>query len=103
MDANDVLDGWKHEDARRVLDAVRHAADGLITKGEMLAKLADAAGLAGPDGFEDLPAGVTVLGNLVAEINNIGMDKIELLEREGHIGDGNVIGLKEALAAAVGC
>jgi hypothetical protein len=61
MDANEVLDGWNHEDARKVLDAVRHAADGLITRGEMLAKLADAAGMTGPDGFEDLPAGVTFM------------------------------------------
>jgi hypothetical protein len=40
------------------------------------------------------------LRNLVAEINNIGIDKIEVLEREGHIGDGNVIGIKEAITKA---
>jgi hypothetical protein len=45
MDANEVLDGWNHEDARRVLDAVRHAADGMITEGEMIAKLKDASGV----------------------------------------------------------
>ena len=39
MDANEVLDGWKHEDAQQVLEAVRMAADGLITEGEMLGKL----------------------------------------------------------------
>jgi hypothetical protein len=44
MDANEALDGWNHEDARRVLDAVRHAADGLITEGEMIAKLKAASG-----------------------------------------------------------
>jgi hypothetical protein len=35
------------------------AADGLITKSEMLTKIADAAGVTH---FEDLPEGVTVLG-----------------------------------------
>jgi triphosphoribosyl-dephospho-CoA synthetase len=44
MDANEVLDGWHHEDAKQVLDAVKHAADGLITEGEMIAKLKDASG-----------------------------------------------------------
>jgi hypothetical protein len=61
MDANEVLDGWHYEDAQQVLEAVRHAADGLITRSEMLVKLADAAGLTSPEGFEDLPSGVTVL------------------------------------------
>jgi hypothetical protein len=39
MDAGDVLDGWNTEDARKVLEAVRMAADGMITEGEMIAKL----------------------------------------------------------------
>jgi hypothetical protein len=45
MDANEVFDGWRYEDAKQALDAVRHAADGLITEGEMLAKLKDASGV----------------------------------------------------------
>jgi hypothetical protein len=45
MDANEVLDGWHYEDARQVLEAVKMAADGLITEGEMLAKLKDASGV----------------------------------------------------------
>jgi hypothetical protein len=40
------------------------------------------------------------LRRLVAEVRNIGLDKIEILERDGHIGDGNVIGVKEAIAKA---
>jgi hypothetical protein len=44
MDANEVLDGWKHEDAQRLLEAVRMAADGMITEGEMIAKLKAASG-----------------------------------------------------------
>jgi hypothetical protein len=40
------------------------------------------------------------LRRLVAEIKNIGLDKIESLEREGHIGDGNVVGIKEAITKA---
>ena len=45
MDANEVLDGWRYEDAKQALDAVRHAADGLITQNEMLAKLKGASGV----------------------------------------------------------
>jgi hypothetical protein len=45
MDASEVLDGWRYEDAKQALDAVRHAADGLITQGEMLAKLKGASGV----------------------------------------------------------
>jgi hypothetical protein len=45
MDANEVLDGWNYEDAHHVLEAVKMAADGLITEGEMLGKLKDASGV----------------------------------------------------------
>jgi hypothetical protein len=45
MDANEVLDGWNYEDAHQVLEAVKMAADGLITEGEMLGKLKDASGV----------------------------------------------------------
>ena len=45
MDANEVIEGWHPEDARQVLDAVKMAADGMITEGEMLAKLKDASGV----------------------------------------------------------
>jgi hypothetical protein len=56
MDANDVLDGWNHEDAQRVLEAVRMAADGLITEGEMLGKLKTAGHKADlPNGDQDTP------------------------------------------------
>jgi hypothetical protein len=59
------------EDAHRVLEAVKMAADGLITKSEMLAKIADAAGVTH---FEDVPEGATVLGfeDLGALHNAIG-------------------------------
>jgi hypothetical protein len=45
MDANQVLEGWEYQDAQTVLDAVRQAADGLITEGEMLTKLKAATGV----------------------------------------------------------
>ena len=45
MEAHEVLNGWHYEDAKQVLDAVKRAADGLITEGEMIAKLKDAAGV----------------------------------------------------------
>ena len=43
MDGNDVLDGWNHEDARKVLEAVKMAADCMITEGEMVTKIKLAA------------------------------------------------------------
>ena len=45
MNVNEVLDGWHYEDAHQVLEVVKMAADGLITEGEMLAKLKDASGV----------------------------------------------------------
>jgi hypothetical protein len=45
LDANEVIAGWHPEDARQVLEAVQMAADGMITKNEMLAKIMDAAGV----------------------------------------------------------
>jgi hypothetical protein len=41
----EMLDSFKQRDAANILQAVRHAADGLITEGEMLTKLKDASGV----------------------------------------------------------
>jgi hypothetical protein len=53
MDANEVISGWQPDDARQVLEAVKMAADGMITKNEMLTKIMDAAGVTG---FEETVA-----------------------------------------------
>ena len=45
MDAHEAITGWQPEDAQRVLDAIRMAADGLITEGEMVGKLKIAMGV----------------------------------------------------------
>jgi hypothetical protein len=45
MGADEVIEGWHPEDVRQVLEAVKMAADGLITESEMLAKLKDASGV----------------------------------------------------------
>ena len=45
MDANEVIEGWHPEDARQVLEAVKMAADGMITKNEMFTKIMNAAGI----------------------------------------------------------
>ena len=50
LDANEVIEGWHPEDARQVLEAVKMAADGMITKNEMLTKIMDAAGV---EAFEE--------------------------------------------------
>jgi hypothetical protein len=50
QDANEVISGWNPEDARQVLEAVKMAADGMITKNEMLTKIMDAAGV---EAFEE--------------------------------------------------
>lgn len=53
LDANEVISGWHPEDARQVLEAVKMAADGMITKDEMLTKIMDAAGV---EAFEETVA-----------------------------------------------
>jgi hypothetical protein len=40
----DAFDGWNHNDAKKVLDAVAQARDGLITEGEMVKKLEKISG-----------------------------------------------------------
>ena len=41
----EMLDGFKVRDAANILQAVKMAADGMITEGEMLAKLKGASGV----------------------------------------------------------
>jgi hypothetical protein len=40
----DVFDGWNHNDAKQVLDAVAQARDGAITESEMVKKLEQITG-----------------------------------------------------------
>jgi hypothetical protein len=41
----EMLDSFKPRDAASILQAVKMAADGMITENEMLAKLKDASGI----------------------------------------------------------
>jgi|GraSoi_2013_40cm_1033754.scaffolds.fasta_scaffold167118_2 hypothetical protein len=41
----EMLDSFKPRDAANILEAVKMAADGMITEGEMLAKLKNASGV----------------------------------------------------------
>ena len=50
IDANDAIEGWNPANAQKVLEAVKMAADGMITKNEMLTKIMDAAGV---EAFEE--------------------------------------------------
>ena len=53
MDVNEAIEGWNPANAQKVLEAVKMAADGMITKNEMLTKIMDAAGV---EAFEETVA-----------------------------------------------